>query len=655
MQASGGAASGFSDAERAIAARPVERGSISRYPPPGVTNQPPTHGRSAQGVVAFLRRYALRYVPLYALGIAALIATNFITVLIPEYIKHTIDAISADEPSETWGGYVGLLLGLAVAVIAVRTLSRVLFFNPGRTVEYRLKNDYFAHLLDMAPAFFQRWRTGELISRATNDMQSVRAVIGFATLQVFNVALSLSLSLGKMIGIHLWLTLACLLPFSVASVVLRAGIRHLLLRYRRAQEQLAGLSDTIMDSYSGAAVIQAFNAQATFAARFDAANEAYRDNSIGMARLRAFVLPIVVVVGNGCLFLLLLIGGRLAIEGALTLGDIAALAAYVSIVVAALNSLGWVINAIQRGLVSLARVQEVMAEPAPETATDGTPMPAGSLSLEVRGLTFRWPEELRSNDSPEPADDREKSDRPVLDDVSFRLGAGQTLGIFGPTGAGKTTLVNLLVRLLPPPSGAVNVGERDVMTWPQRALREAVTVVPQDAYLFSRSIRENVGFADLPAEIDDARVERAVRLACLADEIPRLSHGMQTVVGERGVTLSGGQRQRVALARAFYRAPRLLVLDDVLSAVDHATEERLIENIREVSRGVTTVIVSHRISALRHADQVLVLVAGRVVARGTHDALIGREGLYADTWRYQQEEDAEEEEEELLSAGVSRG
>ncbi|GMV43730.1 MAG: ABC transporter ATP-binding protein [Myxococcales bacterium] len=607
-----------------------------------MTDHPTAPGRSAQGVAAFLRRYALRYVPLYALGVAALVATNYIGVLIPEYIKHTIDAISADEPSGNWLGYVGLLLGLAVAIIGVRTLSRVLFFNPGRTVEYRLKNDYFAHLLDMAPAFFQRWRTGELISRATNDMQSVRAVIGFASLQVFNVALSLVLVLGKMIGIHAGLTLACLVPFSVAAVILRASIRHLLVRYKRAQEQLAGLSDTIMDSYSGAAVIQAFNAQGTFAARFDAANEAYRDNTIGMAFLRAFALPIVAVVGNGCLFLLLLVGGRLAVEGALTIGDIAALAAYVSIVVAALNSLGWVINAIQRGLVSLARVQEVMAEPPPPRPEEAAP-PLGALGIEARGLTFQWPEELRAGEQGRSG--------PVLDGVSFRLEPGQTLGIFGPTGAGKTTLVNLLVRLLDPPIGAVSIGGRDVLAWPREALREAVTVVPQDAYLFSRSIRENVGFTDLPAEIDDARVERAVRLACLADEVPRLADGLQTVVGERGVTLSGGQRQRVALARAFYREPRVLVLDDVLSAVDHATEEQLIANIREVSAGVTTVIVSHRISALRHADKVLVLVDGRVVARGTHDELVARPGLYADTWRYQQEE----EDEELQAVGGAHG
>lgn len=615
-----------------------------------MTGSTSTTTRSAQGVKAFLRRYAVRYLPQYALGLVALVATNWVSVLIPSYIKLTIDAISAEAPSGSWTGYVALLLGLALAVIVVRTLSRVLFFNPGRTVEYRLKNDYFAHILDMGPAFFQRWRTGELVSRGTNDMQSVRAVIGFATLQIFNVALSLTLTLGKMLAIHVWLTVACLLPFAVAAVILRAAVRALLVRFRTAQEQLAALSDTIMDSYTGVAVIQAFNAEATFAGRFDRANAAYTDNLLRMSWLRAFALPVVVVVGNACLFLLLLIGGRLAIEGALTIGDIAALAAYVGLVVAALNSLGWTINAIQRGLVSLGRVQQVMAEPPPSPTEDEAPLPEGPLDLEVRDLTFTWPAEARAAHAAEAAEAAPAGvapppdpDRPALDRVSFRLRAGQTLGIFGPTGSGKTTLVSLLVRLLTPPDGAVLLGGRDVRAWPTDALRRALTVVPQDAWLFSRSVRENVGFADLPAEIDDARVAEAVRLACLDGEIPALSNGLDTVVGERGVTLSGGQRQRVALARAFYRAPRVLVLDDVLSAVDHVTEERLIENIRAVSEGVTTVIVSHRISALRHADQVLVLEGGRVTVRGTHDELVARGGLYADTWRYQQEEDEQEE------------
>ena len=609
-----------------------------------------TTSRSTRGIVPFLRRYALRYLPQYGLGLLALVATNWVSVLIPAYIKQAIDAISADAPSGSWSGTVALLFGLALAVILVRTLSRVLFFNPGRTVEYRLKNDYFAHILDMGPAFFQRWRTGELISRGTNDMQSVRAVIGFATLQIFNVALSLTLTLGKMLAIHVTLTLTCLLPFSVAAVILRTAVRRLLLRFRQAQEELAALSDTIMDSYTGVAVIQAFNAQRTFAARFDAANGAYTENLLRMSWLRSFALPVVVVVGNACLFLLLLIGGRLAVEGTLTIGDIAAMAAYVGLVVAALNSLGWTINAIQRGLVSLGRVQEVMAEAPPAGSDDAAPLPEGPLDLEVRDLTFAWSPEARSDLPGSP----EAPGRPALDRVSFRLGAGQTLGIFGPTGAGKTTLVNLLVRLLTPPDGAVLLGGRDVRAWPTDALRRALTVVPQDAWLFSRNVRENIGFADLPAEIDDARVAEAIKLACLEKEIPLLSDGLATVVGERGVTLSGGQRQRVALARAFYRAPRVLVLDDVLSAVDHATEERLIDNIRAVSRGVTTVIVSHRISALRHADHVLVIEDGRITMRGTHDALVAREGLYAETWRYQQEEE-EEEAEERLAAGGLRG
>jgi ATP-binding cassette subfamily B protein len=279
------------------------------------------------------------------------------------------------------------------------------------------------------------------------------------------------------------------------------------------------------------------------------------------------------------------------------------------------------------------------------------PDAASALSIEVDGLTYEYPPGLEQA-APQHAKPEQGPVR-ALHDVSFRVEGGHTLGIFGPTGSGKTTLVNLLVRLLLPPPGTVRLGDRDVLDWQALALREAVTVVPQDAWLFSRSIRENVGFTDLPSEIDDARIARAVRLACLEEEVASFPDGLETVVGERGVTLSGGQRQRVALARAFYRAPRVLVLDDVLSAVDHATEEQLIKNIRAVSRTMTTLIVSHRISALMHAEQIVVLEDGRVADSGRHHELVARPGVYADTWRYQQEEDrkAEEERDEEVAHG----
>ena len=611
-------------------ARAILRGRL-------VAPMQPQRTSALKPLARFLRRYAARYLPVYALGVVALIGTNYINVLIPELIGHAIDAITLNQATSAWIRYVAFIGLLAIAVMLVRTLSRVLFFNPGRTIEFRLKNDYFAHLLRMGPAFFQRWRTGELISRGTNDMQSVRAIIGYGTLQIFNVAMSLGLTLYKMVSIQATLTLLCLLPFSVAVVVLRHGIRLLLKRYRLAQEQIAAVSDAIMDSYSGVAVIQAFNAQDAFAARFDAANQAYLDNAVVMARLRAFYLPVVVVVGNACLFVLLLAGGNLVIDGALTLGAIAALAAYVSIVVASLNSLGWVINAIQRGLVSLGRVQEVLNVPPPlgsgALAGEATASPA---TIEVRGLTFRYPPGLADAGGHGAAIPR---DEDALHDVSFRLGAGHTVGIFGPTGSGKTTLVNLLTRFLLPAPGTVFIDGRDVLEWPARELRDTLTVVPQDPFLFSRSIRENVGFSDLPAEIDEDRVEEALRLACLDTEMAQLAKGLDTVVGERGVTLSGGQRQRTALARAFYRRPRALVLDDVLSAVDHTTEKRLIEHIRLRSAGLSTLIVSHRVSALMHAEEILVLDGGRIIDRGTHAELVSRPGVYADTWRYQQEQD----------------
>lgn len=575
----------------------------------------------------FLRAYARRYAWVYATGAAFLVLTNYINVLIPEYVQRAIDSVERMEPAENWLHYTAFIGGLAVSVIVTRTLSRVLFFNPGRTIEFRLKNAYFEHLMGVTPAFFRRFKTGELISRGTNDMMGVRSIIGFASLQLFNVVVSISLTVTKMVEIDAWLTLYCLLPFVFGVFVLRYGIRALIVQFRTAQHQVAQLSDTILETYAGAAVVQGFNAEPAFEKRFSKQNDDLIETIRKMALIRAFVLPIVVIIGSTCLVLLLLIGGQRVIDGALSLGQISAYASYIGIVVSALMSTGWVINSIQRGLVSLNRVYDVLDaelphEPDPETGVIAAGRPP---LLEVRGLTVDYPQE-----DAEPVR--------ALSDVSFEVGAGRTLGIFGPTGSGKTTLVQALSRIHPPPEGTVFIDGRDLLDIPRQQLRGAMAVVPQEAYLFSRSLRENIGFADLPPDIDDDRVDKASHLASLASEIANMPEGLATKVGERGVTLSGGQRQRSALARAFYRDFTVLILDDVLSAVDHTTEQRLIESIRSRSTGQTTIVVSHRISALVHADEVLILEGGRVTARGRHDELLERGGIYAQTWAYQQQE-----------------
>ena len=579
----------------------------------------------------FLRRHALRYLRIYCIGIAALLATNYITVLIPQFVQETIDAIGARPETGEWAHGTYFIMGLAILLIITRTFSRILFFNPGRTIEFRLKNDYYHHILRMGPSFFQRFNTGELISRGTNDMTSVRSIVGYATLQLFNVTIALTLTLYKMIQINGRLTLYCVLPFVLAVIILRRGIQLLLERYRLAQQQLATLSDTVIESYAGFAVLQGFNATPTFQSRFDTRNTAYVHNFIQMARIRSFYLPIVGVIGSGCLAIVIYYGGQLAINGEMTLGEIAAYAAYIGIVVAALNSTGWVINSIQRGMVSLGRVYEILDTP-PELEEQETPPEDTSTlhpHLEVKGLSYRYPD--AGHEQPE-----------ALSDIHCNVPAGNTLGIFGPTGSGKTTLLTCISRLIPPQSGSVFFGGKDLNDLSHALLRQELAMVPQDAYLFGRTVRENIAFSDLEPEIDDEQVLKAIEFACLQSDMESLPDGLNTVVGERGVTLSGGQRQRIALARARYRSFSVLILDDVLAAVDHRTEKKIIENIRSQTMGRTTLIASHRISALVHADEILVMDQGRVVDRGTHEELISRPGMYAEIWQYQQDEKQEE-------------
>ncbi|NUN12125.1 MAG: ABC transporter ATP-binding protein [Myxococcales bacterium] len=591
----------------------------------------------------FLRTYALRYLPVYLVGGAALFATNYINVLIPQFVKDTIDAVGQNQPSAEWVHYVVFIGLLAITVIVTRTLSRIMFFNPGRTIEFRLKNDYFRHLLAMAPAFFQRFRIGELISRGTNDMMSVRAIIGFATLQLINVVVALTLCIYQMIRLDVQLTLLCAIPLLASVWILRHGVGRLMTLFKEAQGQLSALSDTIMDAYTGATVIQTFHATDTFLGLFDKRNDDYIETYRKMTLIRALILPIVAVAGSICLVLLVFIGGHKVLSGAFSLGDIAAYAAYINIAVTSLNSSGWVVNSIQRGVVSLRRVYEILDAESDPVPSPPNPIPKPApVSIEVRNLTFQYPE---TNDTARHS--------AALSDISFRIEAAQTLGIFGPTGSGKTTLVHLLTKLLTPPRNTVWINGKDILDWSREELRSLISVAPQDAYLFSRSIRENIGFWDLPKDISAEKLNESAQLACVEGEIRSLPEGLDTTVGERGITLSGGQRQRVALARAFYRDFGVLVLDDVLSAVDHHTERLLIDHIRRRSAQFTTIIVSNRISALQHADKILVLVDGKLSATGTHAQLLATSDVYTRTWEYQQQEQ-EEQPAELLPSWTTK-
>ncbi|MEZ4474894.1 MAG: ABC transporter ATP-binding protein [bacterium] len=571
-------------------------------------------------LLRFWREYARRYRLWYLVGLLCLLGTTALTVAIPGFVEQAVDALDTHQPATRWA--VAVLLA-GVAIMVVRTLSRTFFFNPGRAVEFRMKSALFDRLLGQPRRYFDAMRPGDLINRGTNDANSMRALIGFASLQLFNVAFILVLTLGRMLHMDVVLTLACVGPLAVSALILRYAVAKMFRLFAENMAQVSTLSARILETYGGVAVLQAYNALPGAMARFDKENERLLQLSEDVLKVRAWLLPIVSVTGTLCVVIVLYLGGRKVMgDSDFTLGQLAAFIVYVNILVGGITSFGWLVGAAQRGYLGLKRMYEVIDAQCERPAATGplpTPGPAGH-ALSVRGLSYTHPNATSK----------------VLDDVSFDVQPGETLGIFGLTGAGKSTLLNLLARVYDPPGGTVFLSGADVTTVPERDYWGAVAFVSQEPFLFSKSVRENVAIADRADAIDEGRLRQAIQDAALGDDVTSFRDGLDTVVGERGITVSGGQRQRTALARAFYRDFDLLLLDDVMSAVDHATEKQLIESIYRRSRGKPTLIVSHRLSVLARASRVIVLDEGKLVDAGTHAELLRREGPYARTWRLQQ-------------------
>lgn len=568
------------------------------------------------------RDYAWPHRRRFLAGMVFLGLTNYLTVTIPTQIGAAIDAIAADEPA----GQIALSVALmGAAVIVVRTLSRVFFFNPGRDMEYQLRQDLFEKLLRQQPGFYASRRTGDIVSRASNDISWTRSLVGFGALQGANFLLAVPLTFWKMFSISVWLTAAAMLPIFVGLVAVQITIRGFFPLMKRNQEELGEISNHILESFQGIATVQGFAAEKAFTDRFMEKNQRWFSTAMKLALVRTIAFPLLMFAGGLSIFVLLYVGGPMALNGQLSVGDLVAFATLLGALLPQFRSMGFLFSVWQRGRAALERIFELMDAPVerPEGDSPAPQQPGTRPAIELRDLRFAYP------DAP---------DEEVLHGISASLPAGATIGIFGRTGSGKTTLLRLLSRLYNPPEGTIFVDGVDVRELDLDGWRGRMAVVPQRPFLFSDSIASNVSLSDTP---DLGAVQAAATLASLDTDLKQFSEGLETVVGQRGIMLSGGQRQRVALARGLFRDADVVLLDDVLSAVDHDNEARLVATLAGLSgegKTPTTLIVSNRISAFRYASLILVLDEGALVACGDHATLSQQPGIYRDSWLVQREE-----------------
>ena len=590
--------------------------------------------------------YVRRYRRAFTLGLACTILTQAVTLVSPKVLQYAIDDLTRGVTRAKLIEYGAALLAIGLFGGVFRFLMRRILIGASRDIEYDMRNDFFAHLQKLPPAYFQAHRTGDLMSRATNDLNAVRMMIGPSIMYSANTILTFVVALAMMIAIDPRLTLFSLVPMPFVSLSVKYFGSAIHKRFEEIQAQLSDVSAVAQEALAGVRVVRAYRQEQAEVDRFRRSNNEYLRRNRGLIVLQGFFFPSMsFLLGLGALFVIWL-GSRDVIRGRITVGEFVAFNAYLTMLAWPMIAFGWVTNMLQRGMASWKRMLEVL-DTRPDIVDPQSRGPHGGTrrglesairniqgSIEFRDLTFSYGE------------------RPVLRSVSARIAAGETVALVGPTGSGKSTLMALLARLYDPPPGTVFIDGTDVRDLPLEVLRGAIGFVPQEPFLFSDTIGDNVAFgldgisragaagmavdAGQAGQRDrSAAIEAASAVARLDKDVEDLPKGYVTMVGERGITLSGGQKQRAAIARAVIVDPRILILDDALSAVDTYTEEEILSRLQAVMRERTSLIVSHRISTVRRADRILVIDEGTLIERGTHDELVARGGLYAELYRKQ--------------------
>jgi ATP-binding cassette subfamily B multidrug efflux pump len=571
--------------------------------------------RSLRALIPYLLRYRWRYVA----GLVALVLKSLFAAAVPVFIKQAVDATAAGDTGRTLWMIAGGLLAVAALKSFFQFWMRWIINGNSRRIEYDIANDLLGHLLYLPQRFYRSYTTGDIMSRAVNDLSAVRMMIGAGIMVVADITITFAVVLTVMATTDWRLTCVVFLPIPLVSITVAYFGRQVHARFLAVQESLADIASMTQENLTNVRVIRAYGQTAAEGERFQRLNEAYRDQNMKLVAIWRRFYPQLELLVSLTFLLVLGYGGWRTSQGAMTIGSFAMFLSYMAMLTWPMIGLGWGVNLWQRGSAALSRIHELMDYPVSAPNVPAVDHSITSLrgAISTENVSVTYP----------------NSSGPALDGLSLSVDSGQTLAIVGAVGAGKTTLLNLIPRVNDASSGIVRVDGIDARTIPLNVLRSSIGYVPQESFLFHRSVRENLKLGSRTAE--DWQLQEAATVAQVWDEIQSFPNGLDTLVGERGITLSGGQQQRVCLARALLRDPRILLLDDALSSVDAGTEEAIIEKLRLFMRNRTTLVSSHRLSAVRHADQIAVLREGKLVEYGSHEDLIDADDIYADLYRKQ--------------------
>jgi ATP-binding cassette subfamily B multidrug efflux pump len=573
-----------------------------------------------------LRPYLARYKGRYAVGFICLLISQTVGVLVPLIIRAGIDDIARSAALRRLLLVVGLLAAASILKAVFQFWMRWILIGISRDAEYDLRNDLFRHLMRLSARYYTEHRTGDLMSKLTNDLNAVRNMIGPGIMYSVNTVVVGAATIGLMIHLDWRMTLMVLAPLPFISAAVKFFGAQIHERFEKIQALYSELTERVRENISGMRVVRAFCQEDAEMATFDVMNRDFVEKNKGLIWISSFLWPVIALMFALALLLVLVVGGRHVLQGLITVGTFAAFNVYLTYLIWPIIALGWVTNLVQRGLASLGRLMTIFEAQADidDRAVPRNPVTRLRGEIEFRNLRFSY------------------NGQAILRNINLHIPAGKTVAVVGATGSGKSTLVSLIPRLYDAPSGTLLIDGVPIREIPLRTLREHIGFVPQETFLFSETIRGNIKLG--APDTTEAQVERTAEISNILPEIRSFPKRFDTMVGERGLTLSGGQKQRTAISRAVIRDPRILILDDALSSVDTYTEETILRQLTGVMAGRTTILISHRVSTIQNADEIVVLHQGEIVERGTHAELLAQNGYYAELYNKQLIEEALERE-----------